>query len=93
MLTLSERGDTWHVALHIKHLPCLPERNVAVIQYKQNTKQKKCIVSPGSYQIGDMKSQNSIQKVNTKFKSERFSLRPKKYYVQPLGLTLRPSVN
>ena len=25
MLTLSERGDTWHLASHIKQLPCLPE--------------------------------------------------------------------
>lgn len=26
MLTLPERGDTWHLALHIKQFPCFPEK-------------------------------------------------------------------
>ncbi len=31
MLTLSERGDTWHLDVHIKQMPCWPEKQTAVI--------------------------------------------------------------
>lgn len=39
MLTLSVRGDIWHLALHIKHMPGFPERKVSIKdgqQYKMH---------------------------------------------------------
>ena len=36
VLTLSVRGDTWHLALHIKHMPSLPGKDGCI--YGQNYK-------------------------------------------------------
>lgn len=36
MLTLSERGDTWQLALHIKHLPWLPVNKKYIIKTKES---------------------------------------------------------
>lgn len=31
LLTLSDRGDTWHLLLHIKQMPCLPKRQNTIM--------------------------------------------------------------
>lgn len=80
MLTLSERGDIWHLLEHIKHLSCLPERKYVIIAYIQSI--EKWIITAGSHWKEDMHTQTEQKDF-----SDCFHMRHKINWVQPLDIT------